>query len=91
MNYRVEFSKEADRSISKWKKSNPSLYKKFEKLLVELVLHPRTGMGHPEPLVGGNGMVYSRHITADDRLIYQVFDDSVMVIIISVEGHYDDK
>ena len=91
MSYKVEFSKEADKSISNWKKSNPMLYRKLEKLLVELVLHPRTGMGHPEPLVGGNDISYSRHITADDRLIYQIFDYRVLVIVISVEGHYDDK
>ena len=63
----------------------------IEKLLSELAEHPRIGTGHPEPLVGGEGNIYSRHITAHDRIIYRIYDDIVVVLIITIEGHYDDK
>ena len=59
MIYTIEYSKEADRTLRKWKKSNPQLFKKYQKLYHELADHPRTGIGHPEPLIGGKGVTYS--------------------------------
>ena len=65
MMYSLEFSKDADKTLKKWKKSNPRLFKKATALLNDIMLHPRTGIGHPEALVGGNDITYSRHVTAD--------------------------
>lgn len=53
--------------------------------------HPRTGIGHPEALIGGEDVIYSRHISAYDRIIYRIYDDEVYVLVIEIEGHYDDK
>lgn len=91
MNYTITFSNSSKKVLKKWKKSNPTLFKKAASILEELVEHPRTGTGHPEPLKGGNEITYSRHISAHDRIIYDVFDDRVEVHVIDVEGHYDDK
>lgn len=91
MQYTIEFTPEARKLVAKCKKSNAMLFKKLCKLLDELLAHPRTGTGHPEPLKGGDGELYSRRITASDRLIYRIFDDRIVVLILSVEGHYDDK
>ena len=74
-----------------WKNSNPKLLKKIQKLYGELMVHPRTGTGHPEALKGGNGITYSRHLTAHDRIIYDVEDEKVTVTVLEVEGHYNDK
>ena len=91
MIYRIEFVKTVTKTIAKYKKSNPVLYKKLVKLLDEIMEHPRTGTGHPEPLKAGDSITYSRRITAHDRLIYDIYDDTVSILIIEVEGHYDDK
>ena len=91
MIYRIEFSKEADKTLKKWKKSNPRLFNKAKRLLLDIMEHPRTGLGHPEPLVGGMDVTYSRHITANDRIIYDVYDDRVSLLIIQAEEHYNDK
>lgn len=91
MIYAIEFTDKAKKSIKKWKKSNAVLYKKYSKILEELMLHPRTGIGHPEPLIKGSGIRYSRHITAHDRIIYDIYDNVVTVLVIQVGGHYDDK
>ena len=32
-----------------------------------------------------------RHITADDRIIYDIYDERVTVLIIQAEEHYNDK
>lgn len=91
MTYKIEFLKDVAKNIAKYKKSNPVFYKKLVTLLDELMEHPRTGIGHPEPLKAGNSITYSRRITAQDRLIYDVYDDTVTVLVIEVEGHYADK
>lgn len=53
--------------------------------------HPRHGIGHPEPLVGGVGITYSRRISANNRIIYRIHDDEVYVLVVELERHYDDK
>ena len=89
--YRIEVSSDADKVIRKWKKSNPQLWKKCQKIFHELVEHPRTGIGHPEALKGGNDVTWSRHITAHDRIVYDIYDDVLVVLVIEAEGHYNDK
>lgn len=91
MNYSIDFSKQTEKVLKKWKKSNPIAFNKFKALLKELEEHPRSGTGHPEPLVGGNNIVWSRHITRNDRMIYDIYDDTVNVLVVELEGHYEDK
>lgn len=91
MSYFVKLSKSAEKVFKKWNKSNPLLCKKANAIFHELAEHPRTGTGHPEALKGRNNITYSRHITAHDRIIYDVYDDSVLVMVLEIEGHYDDK
>ena len=91
MSYTIEFAPEAAKIIAKWKKSNPIPFKKLTSFMSELAEHPRTGTGHPEPLTSENDVTYSRRISANDRLIYDIYDEKVVVLILSVEGHYNDK
>ncbi len=89
--YRIEVTSDSDKVIRNWKKSNPSLWKKYKIIYDELIEHPRTGLGHPEALKGGNGVTWSRHITAHDRIIYDIYDDVLVILVVEVEGHYKDK
>lgn len=91
MSYSIDFSEQTKKILKKWSKSNQVAFNKFKKLLLELEEHPRHGTGHPEPLVGGNNIVWSRHITKHDRMIYDIYDDIVNILIVELEGHYDDK
>ena len=61
------------------------------KLLNELMLHPRTGTGHPEQLKGDRTGQWSRTITKKHRLIYEIFETEVYVDVLSAYGHYNDK
>lgn len=72
MTYIIRVSGSVDKVISKWKKSNPNLFKKYKKIYEELLEHPKSGLGHPESLKGGDGITWSRHITAHDRIIYDI-------------------
>ena len=91
MSYEIRLKKSVEKDVAKWKKSNPNLHKKFTGILYELAEHPKEGLGHPEPLVGYNNIRWSRHITAHDRIIYDIYDDIVVVEVIQIEGHYKDK
>ena len=50
MTYSITYSPEAKEDIAKLKRSEPASFKKVVKLLNELIDHPKTGTGHPEPL-----------------------------------------
>lgn len=89
--YTLDFTPDAKKAIAKYKKSNPLNFKKLAKLLNELMEHPRAGTGHPEPLKAGDSVTYSRRISKGDRLVYDVYDEKVTVLVLSVEGHYGDK
>lgn len=89
--YSIKFDNKVVNTIAKWKKSNPHLHKKLVKIIKAIAEDPRHGIGHPEPMIGGGNITYSRHITAHDRIIYNIHDDEIYVIVVEVEGHYNDK
>ncbi|MDE6348885.1 MAG: Txe/YoeB family addiction module toxin [Bacteroides sp.] len=91
MMYAIQFDPKVEKVITKWKKSNPILFKKLRNVLNDIMKHPRTGIGHPEALIGGSDILYSRRITAHDRIIYKIHDEEIFVLVIEVEGHYGDK
>ena len=91
MIYTLYFSRNAEKSIKKWRKSNPILYKKLEEILNEIIQHPREGSGRPEPLRGGGDITYSRRISGQHRIVYDIYDTMIEVHVLEVEGHYDDK
>lgn len=89
--YSVIYSDDAKESITKYKKSNPASFKKTQKLVQDLHLHPRTDIGKPEALKWAGENVFSREVNKKDRLVYEIYDEPEEVYVISVEGHYNDK
>ncbi|MCD8303990.1 MAG: Txe/YoeB family addiction module toxin [Prevotellaceae bacterium] len=89
--YSIDFSVKAAKDFDKFRKSNPHLLRKVEKILKDIKMHPRTGLGHPEALVGEGGDVYSRHVSGKNRIVYEICEEEMWVSIISLEGHYKDK
>ena len=69
----------------------PKAFQKLGKLLGELMEHPRTGTGKPEQLKGDRAGQWSRHITRKHRLVYEIHDAEVVVLVLTAYGHYDDK
>lgn len=89
--YRIKFTEEAIDNVTRLEKSEPQAYKKLEKFLQELRLHPITGTGHPRQLSGDRAGQWSRSITKEHRLVYQIDGTEVLVLVLSAYGHYDDK
>ena len=92
MKYALKYSDAAKEDMRKLRKSgDKQAVKKLDKLLVELENHPTFGTGHPEQLRHRRGNIWSRHITEKHRLVYEIFDDFIMVEVQQTYGHYDDK
>ncbi|PID63753.1 MAG: Txe/YoeB family addiction module toxin [Gammaproteobacteria bacterium] len=91
MLYEIIVNPEAEQDIKKHKKyGNKKLLKKIQRLLEELRQHPREGTGQVEALKHfGDREIYSRRIDREHRLVYEIIDDQVVVILISAFGHYD--
>ncbi len=89
--YTIEFTKAAQETIKTWKKSAPMLLKKLLPLLDELMIHPREGKGKPKQLQGDKTDVFSRRITGQHRLLYKIQEEKVLVLVVAIGGHYDDK
>ena len=92
-NYHIDFTDKAKKHIEKFNKAGKiSVLKKINILLSELEEHPRTGTGHPERLKGyPNAERWSRRITDEHRLVYEIKENVVTVLVLTAYGHYDDR
>ncbi len=90
MNYTLIIEPDAEKDIAKHKKyGNKKLLKKIDKLINELRQNPRTGTGQVESLKHYQEReVYSRRIDKEHRLVYEIIEQKVIVVLISAFGHY---
>ncbi|MBD5321819.1 MAG: Txe/YoeB family addiction module toxin [Duncaniella sp.] len=92
MIYELILSDEAREHLKKWRMSGQKkTLKKIADLLEELRLHPTTGTGQVEQLKGDYSGYWSRRIDKSSRMIYTIEDDKIIVIVVSLRGHYGDK
>ena len=89
--FTITYSPQAEEDLRKLKRNEPKAFQKALILLNELVEHPKTGTGKPEPLKGEPQGRWSRRITSKHRLVYRIFETEVQVDVLSSYGHYDDK
>lgn len=92
MTYELVLSELAQDHLLEWAKSGQKkILKKISDLFDELRQHPKTGTGKVEQLKGNLTGYWSRHITKGDRIIYTIVEDKVIVDVVSLKGHYNDK
>lgn len=90
--YTIRLTDEAKAHLKRLYKSGRKIdIKKVERIFKELEEHPEIGVGQPESLKHGLSGFWSRRISQKDRLIYQIDQDSVIVIVVSAGGHYSDR
>ena len=90
MSYEIQITAIATEDIYRLKKSgNKSILKKLNLLFDELREHPYSGTGQIEQLKHFKEPTYSRRINKEHRLIYRVFEESVIVLVLSCYGHYE--
>jgi toxin YoeB len=69
--------------------SEPKLIKKIFSLIADIQKHPFDGIGKPEALKHDFAGSWSRRITEEHRLVYDVTDEKI--IVVRCKDHYDDK
>jgi toxin YoeB len=90
--YSVTFSDRAKKDLSFLHKSGgKSLVKRIERIFEELGEDPYCGIGKPEQLKNNLSGLWSRRIDKKHRLVYQIIEQTVTVVVIAAKGHYDDK
>jgi len=91
MAYTIDYTALAVKGLTQLGQSDPKAYEKAQILIEELKSHPKTGTGHPEPLKGQPEGRWSRRISKKHRLVYRIFEDAVLVLVLRAYGHYEDK
>ncbi len=92
MNFEIELTQEAEDDIEKHKRSgDKTVLLKIDKLFNELRTHPTTGTGKPEKLKHYKTAIWSRRINDKHRLIYRIENEKIVVLVLTLWGHYDDK
>ncbi len=89
--YDIEYTEKARQDFSSLRNNDPAAFKKALKLTLELMEHPTTGTGHPEQLKGDRAGQWSRRISKKHRLVYEIHDKEVIVLVLTAYGHYEDK
>jgi toxin YoeB len=82
----LRFTELAYKDYVYWKKRDPRMAARIEKLCNGALLHPFKGIGKPEPLKFDLQGCWSRRIDRRHRLVYQVEKNEV--VIISCRYHY---
>ena len=62
------------------------MLKRINQLIRDVERNPFNGIGKPEPLRGELSGMWSRRISQEDRLVYEVADGQL--IIYSAKDHY---
>lgn len=88
--YVIVFTMQAQKDVVALQKHNPQLIKKLAKLLEELREHPRTGTGQVEQLRHFENETWSRRLNREHRLVYEIHEKEILVLIVSAYGHYSE-
>lgn len=90
--YTIEYKRQFIEDILIFKKAGQkSILIKINSLIDEIQKHPTTGTGKPEALKGDRKGQWSRRITGTHRLVYEIYEEIITVMMISAHGHYGDK
>lgn len=84
MKYEIRFSRQAEKDI---RKLTPKLKKKLMDILRnQIAVDPTSG----KALVGDLKGYYSVRLSCQDRVVYSIQDDKLVVYIIRAKTHYGD-
>jgi toxin YoeB len=70
-----------------WQRTDRALVKRVNRLLDDVLRNPTGGIGKPEALKYGIAGAWSRRITEEHRLVYQVLGDDLVVL--QARYHYE--
>ena len=83
----IEYTHQAKEDLDFWKKlNNEAILRKIRSLVEAMKQSPYEGIGKPEDLKYNLSGCWTRRITKEHRILYEVFDNKI--IVLSIRGHY---
>ena len=82
----IAFTPQAYADYLDWLKKDKKIFQKITSLIMETARTPETGTGKPEALKHDLKGYWSRRITKEHRLVYQVTNQTITII--SCKYHY---
>lgn len=80
---------QAEKDREYWKRTgNKAVMNKITELIKDILAHPYTGIGKPEPLKYELSGKWSRRINAEHRIVYSVSDEAITIYVFSMRYHY---
>ena len=84
--HKIKFTKNASEDIDYWKKSDVKVYNRLKDIIRDIAISPYDGIGKPEPLKYSLSGKWSRRLTKEHRLVYELKDREI--IIYQCRFHY---
>jgi toxin YoeB len=76
---KVLFTKNGAQDYSHFKQHNHKIFERINLLIEAIKLSPFSGIGKPEPLRYNLSGLWSRRITGEHRLVYEIKDNSIII------------
>jgi toxin YoeB len=76
---KVDYTKNAAEDISYWKNKDIKIYHRIKKIIDNIVENPFIGIGKPEALKYNLSSKWSRRITQEHRIVYEVVDEKMII------------
>lgn len=74
------FDPNALEDLEWWIRNNPRIALKIISMVKEIERQPFEGIGKPEPLKHDLAGCWSRRLTAEDRMVYEVSNDRIRIL-----------
>ncbi len=90
--YQLEFTKKTAKKYKKLTTNNKQLQEKVQEILKILVDNPfNSKLKTHKVQIANYGIVYSSRITQDIRIIWDIENDKVTIILLDIGGHSGSK
>jgi len=86
--YTIIFSEQAESDIRYWRENSLKTLEKIEKLILDTMAHPASGLGKPERLRHQLSGRWSRRINYTDRMVYSVDEENKVLTVYQLRYHY---
>ena len=86
ISWALKISPQAEKDLAWFRERDRKLYQKCFDLTLAVLRNPMAGIGKPEPLKYLGGNTWSRRVSLEHRMVYEIFDN--LVIVAAYRYHY---
>lgn len=84
---RLVFTPQGSEDYTRWQSADRAVLKRLNRVIEDALRDPSAGIGKPEQLKYGIAGAWSRRITEEHRLVYQIRGDDL--VILQARYHYN--